>query len=295
MATSGARSEPPLVVIVGPTASGKSALAIELAKQFNGEIICADSRTVYKGMDIGTAKPSREERAQVPHWGLDLVEPDQRFTAADFQRYAQQAMTDIRSRGHVPFVVGGTGLYVDGLLFDYEFGEDHDPERRHQLEMLAVEELQEYCYKHNIQLPRNDQNHRQLVRAIEQESINEKRKSVPIQNTIVVGIATNREILRARIAVRIEQMLTHGVVEEAIKLGKKYGWEAPAMTSNIYPLIKLHLEDQLTQAEIVDKNTTVDWQLAKRQMTWFRRNPYINWGRPEQIHDYVTAVLEQKV
>ena len=100
----------PLVVIVGPTASGKTALAIKLAEQCGGEIICADSRTVYKEMDVGTAKPTAAEQHQVPHWGLDLVRPDQRFTAADFKLYAEQKIKEIRERGHIPFVVGGTGL-----------------------------------------------------------------------------------------------------------------------------------------------------------------------------------------
>jgi tRNA dimethylallyltransferase len=114
----------PLIVIVGPTASGKTSLAIDIAKQFGGEIICADSRTVYIGMDIGTAKPSRAEQAMVPHWALDLVEPGQRFTAADFKEYANKKIAEIRSRGNIPMIVGGTGLYVDGVIFDYKFGDD---------------------------------------------------------------------------------------------------------------------------------------------------------------------------
>ena len=131
----------PLVVVVGPTASGKSALAIELAEQFNGEIICADSRTVYKYMDIGTTKPSLEDRARVPHFGLDLVEPGERFTAADFQEYANEKITEIRQRGHIPFLVGGTGLYVDGVVFDYEFL-PADEALRAKLEKLTLRAAQ---------------------------------------------------------------------------------------------------------------------------------------------------------
>lgn len=295
MATSGARSEPPLVVIVGPTASGKTALAIKLAKQYSGEIICADSRTIYKDMDIGTAKPSPEERAEVPHWGLDLVDPGERSTAADFQQYASQKIAEIRSRGHVPCIVGGTGLYIDGVLFGYQFGDGFDPERRAELEKLDTGQLQEYCNTHNISLPENHQNRRHLIRAIEQKSINEKRQYQPLKNTIVVGIATNRETLRSRIAGRIEQMLANGVVDEAIKLGKKYGWDNEAMTGNIYPLVHLYLKGQLTQTELVDKNTTTDWQLAKRQMTWFRRNPHIYWGDSEHIRRYVASILEHEM
>ena len=111
----------PLVVITGPTASGKTGLALELAKKYDGEIICADSRTIYRGMDIGTAKPTTIERATVPHHGLDLVEPGERFTAHDFQRIANEAIGDIRKRGHVPFLVGGTGLYIDAVVREYQW------------------------------------------------------------------------------------------------------------------------------------------------------------------------------
>lgn len=111
------RPKPKLLVIVGPTASGKSELALKIAKRFNGEIIAADSRTVYKGLDIGTAKPSKEDQQAVPHWGLDLVEPGENFTAADFKRYAKDKIAEIKDRNHLPIAVGGTGLYTDSLVF----------------------------------------------------------------------------------------------------------------------------------------------------------------------------------
>ena len=117
----------PLVVIVGPTASGKTGLAIELAEKYNGEIICADSRTIYRGMDIGTAKPTLKERQGVVHWGLDLVEPGEAFSAADFKAYADDKIANIRSREKVPFLVGGTGLYIDAVIFNYQFGTTADP------------------------------------------------------------------------------------------------------------------------------------------------------------------------
>ena len=295
MATRMERPEPPLVVIVGPTASGKTALAIRLAKRYDGEVICADSRTVYRDMDIGTAKPTPEEQADVPHWGLDMVDPGQRFTAADFKQYALRKVAEIKARGRIPFIVGGAGLYIDGVLFDYEFGEGYDPTRRSQLEALTIEKLYDYCHDNNITLPGNDRNKRYIIRAIEQESINKKRKTTPIEDTIVVGIATARNELRTRMQHRSEQMLANGVVDEAIILGKKYGWKNEAMTGNVYPLVKSYLEGQITYDDIKDKNTTLDWQLAKRQMTWFRRNPYIYWGDGEQIYRYVASVLEHKV
>lgn len=243
MAASGARSEPPLVVIVGPTASGKTALAIELAEMYGGEIICADSRTVYQGMDIGTAKPTSEEQARVPHWGLDLVQPDEHFTVADFQAYAYAKIAEIRERGHIPLLVGGTGLYVDSVLFNFSFG------------------------KQGIW------------------------RQAPIPNVIMAGIATGKQLLRARIAARAEQLFSNGVVEEAIILGKKYGWDTPALTGNIYPLAHRYVEGELTESKIIEKFTTLDWRLAKRQMTWLRPNPHIEWCVREEVATYVARRL----
>lgn len=281
----------PLIVIVGPTASGKTGLAIELAAFFGGEIICADSRTVYKEMDIGTAKPTNEERERVPHWGLDLVLPGERFTAADFKRYAEEKIEEIRSRGKIPFLVGGTGLYVDGVLFDYEFGQEQDAIRRRELESQSLEALHKYCIENNIKLPENTKNKRYVIRTIEQGEVNAKRSARPISASIIVGIATDRDELRTRIEDRSEQIFQNGVVDEAIKLGKKYGWESEAMTGNIYPLIKQHLDGQLTLDELKYKFTTSDWKLAKRQLTWLKRNAYIKWLSLEEARSYLSARL----
>jgi tRNA dimethylallyltransferase len=283
--------ELPLIVIVGPTASGKTSLAIDLAEQFDGEIICADSRTVYKDMDIGTAKPTKEEQARVRHWGLDLVEPGVRYTAADFKTYAEQKISEIRSRGHVPFLVGGTGLYIDAVIFDYQFGSIADANLRAQLEQLTVEQLQQYCYKNNIVLPENDRNKRYLIRAIERKGISAKSKRVPISNSIIVGIATDKGILRTRIKHRVEQLFEDGVVEEAIKLGKKYGWNSEAMTGNVYPIAHAYLKNDLTFEDAVDKNATLDWRLAKRQLTWLRRNTHIRWLSLTEAKSYLNSVL----
>lgn len=283
--------ERPLIVIVGPTASGKTSLAIDLAEQFDGEIICADSRTVYKGMDIGTAKPTKEEQSRVPHWGLDLVEPGTRYTAADFKRYAEQKISEIRSRGRTPFLVGGTGLYIDAVIFDYQFGLPADTDLRAQLEQLSIEQLQQYCSKNNIELPENDKNKRYLIRAIERKGISAKSKSAPISNSIIVGIATERDVLRTRIKHRVEQLFEYGVVEEAIKLGKKYGWNNEAMTGNVYQIAHAYLENELTLDEAVDKNATLDWRLAKRQLTWLKRNAYIRWFSLTEAKSYLGSVL----
>ena len=285
------KTDAPLVVIVGPTASGKSGLAMELATMFDGEIICADSRTVYKYMNIGTAKPSLEDQTTVPHWGLDLVEPGEVFTAADFKKYALLKTQQVRKRGHVPFMVGGTGLYVDGVIFDYEFGQPR-PELRKQLEDLSLKELKLYCANNNVTLPENENNRRYVIRAIEQESVNSKRLRSPIDNVILVGITTERTELRHRISTRAEQLFENGMLEEAIKLGETYGWDSEAMTGNIYKLVKQYLDGELTLDELKQKNITADWRLAKRQITYLKRNPFIHWLTIDEAREYITSVLK---
>ena len=291
MEAGGVKSELPLIVIQGPTASGKTKLAIELATAFNGEIICADSRTIYRYMDIGTAKPTLTERSLVPHWGLDLIDPGEVFSAADFQKYAMAKIQEIRGRGHVPFLVGGTGLYVDAVVFDYTFTPRANPEQRQLLEKYSVSELQEYCIKNSIKLPENKNNKRYLVRCIEQKNDPNPVKSAPLSTSIIVGIATDRDILRQRIAERTEHIFECNVVEEAIKLGKIYGWGNEAMTGNIYRLVKSYLDGAATLAEIKEKNTTADWRLAKRQLTWMRRNSFITWMSLHDANQSLSNVL----
>lgn len=285
----------PLVVIVGPTASGKTSLAIKLAKKFDGEIICADSRSIYRGMDIGTAKPSRDDRAKVVHWGLDLVEPDQRFTVADFKDYATDRIADIRSRRKVPFLVGGTGLYIDSVIFDYQLADDkYDKNLRAKLEELDLSALMSYCNKNNIDMPSDEVNKRRIIRNIEKNGINSKRANAIIDNTIVVGIATNRNTLRTNIMFRAEQIINSGVVEESTALGDKYGWDSEAMTGIIYRLVKSYLDHDIEVEALVEKFAQVDWQLAKRQMTWFRKNPYIVWGTVKDSEHYLSDRLANK-
>lgn len=281
----------PLIVIVGPTASGKSGIAVELAEQYAGEIICADSRTIYKGMDIGTAKPSKEDQARVPHWGLDLVSPGEPFSAADFKAYATNKIKEIRARGHVPFLVGGTGLYVDSVVFDYKFGPPVDPEKRAKLELMSLEELYNYCIQNNISLPENDQNKRYVIRAIEQNGISGKRLNAPIGNCIIVGITTEREQLRSRIQKRSEQLFDDGVVEEARLLADTYGWQNEAMTGNIYRLSHAYLDGDIAKEELKSRNEIADWKLAKRQLTWLRRNPFIVWLQLNEVKNYIANRL----
>lgn len=284
-------AEKPLVIIAGPTASGKTTLAIKLAKKYNGEIICADSRSVYKGMDIGTAKVGAVEMDGVPHWGIDLVEPGEYFTAFNFKLYANNKIMDIRSRGKVPFLVGGTGLYIDSIIFDYQFGKEVDVDRRTTLEKMTIIDLQQYCAENNIDLPENKLNKRYLIRAIEKNGAKVTRKNEPLPNTIIVGLTTDKDKLRTGINKRIEQMLENGVVQEAKLLGEKYGWDNEALKSNAYKIAKLYLDGSINFDEIKLKNSILDWHLAKRQITWLKRNKFIKWFNIDQAEKYISSCL----
>lgn len=285
----------PLVVIVGPTASGKSAVAIEIAKRIHGEIICADSRTVYREASVGTAKPTLIEQQGIPHYGLDLVDPGGVYSAADFKSYANTKIREIRQAGAVPILVGGTGLYIDAVIFDYQFGAIGDIGKRRLLEERSLDELVDYCIINNINLPENSKNKRYVMRAIEQGGINQKRSLEPIPNTIIVGIATDAHELRARIAQRCEQMFENGIVEEATKLGKIYGWNAPVLTGNIYRLVHKYIEGSASLEETKRDVVTLDCRLAKRQRTWFRRNTHIVWLQRDQVVHYLECELAKPV
>jgi tRNA dimethylallyltransferase len=280
----------PLVVIVGPTASGKTNLAIDIAKICDGEIICADSRTIYKDMDIGTAKPTIKDRSLVQHWGINLADPGDYFSVADFKKYALKKIEEIRSRGHIPFLVGGTGLYIDSVIFNYNFGRRADITERDKLNKMTLTELYDYCNKNNITIPENDKNKRYIIRAIEKDGDKVSKLSCPVDNTIIVGILTNRDTLRTRISDRIEQLFDDGVVNEARVLGKKYGWDNEAMKGNIYPLVHSYLLGDISWKELRLKSSTLDWRLAKRQLTWLKRNQFIKWF---VIDDAKSCILNQ--
>ncbi len=282
-----------LLVIVGPTASGKSALAMQVAQRHNGEIICADSRTVYKGMDIGTAKPSEADRERVPHYLLDLVRPDEKFSAADFRLRAEHAIDYINGKGKLPIMVGGTGLYVDSVIFDYQFGSPSDLARRIELEAKSVEELQEICRLNDIEIPINSKNKRHLIRAIELGGLPHRNGQLR-HNTLVVGIATEKEKLRERIEQRAHAMLKEGIVDEVKSLSERYGWGSEAMTGNIYRIFKDVVAGDKTETQAIEEFVRSDMSLVKRQLTWFKRNPAIHWGSSEQlmglIDDFVKGI-----
>lgn len=246
----------PLIVIVGPTASGKTSLGVKLAKQFNGEVICADSRTVYKGLDVGTAKPTTHEQAGIVHHMLDVVSPNEQFTAADFKTSANQLINDIASKHKVPFMVGGSGLYIDSVLFDYKFS------------------------------PANALKDKTNPRHLDQ-SVPKQRGSLR-NNTLVIGITKDNAALKQAIQERIEVMLQNGLVDEVKSVMEKYP-TSKALHAPGYKAVTSYVNGALTLDEAKQEFVRNDYQLAKRQKTWFKRNKSIQW-----VHEQSEAIASVK-
>jgi tRNA dimethylallyltransferase len=264
-----------LLAIVGPTASGKTALSINVAKKHHGEIIAADSRTVYKFMDIGTAKPSLTEQDGMPHWGLDLVGPNQKTTVADYKKYADSKIKEINQRNHLPILVGGSGLYIDTVLYNFSFAPANEVLRQ-KLEKLSIAELQQKITSQKLKMPENLQNKRYLIRALERGNVPLIKKELPLR-VVIIGINPGKEILRARIEQRALKMIKDGVVEEIKLVADKYGWQNEAMTAGIYKVFRPFLEGKINQETAIKNLIISDIQLVKKQMTWFKRNPDIRW------------------
>lgn len=285
------RQDPPLIVITGPTASGKSDLAMKLAKCWGGEIICADSRTIYKGLDIGTAKPSRLDRSQVRHWLVDVAYPDERFTVQDFQQQALDAIQDIKKRGKIPFLVGGTGLYIDSVILEYQFGSDIDPEERAWLETLSIESLILLLKKHHLSLPNNSKNKRHLIRCYEKRNDTTSRKTTIDANTHVVAITVKKDVLMSRIKARTDRMFDDNIVQETQQLFETYPSQSEAHTGNIYPIVWSWLNGIFTKSEAVERCIVSDRQLAKRQITWLKRHDFVQWYSVDEAEQYFDHIL----
>lgn len=298
-------SAAPVICIVGPTASGKSELAQRLAVALDGEIVSADSMQIYRGMDIGTGKVPPSER-RVPHFGLDLVDPGTPYSAALFQPYARACFADIRSRGHVPFLVGGTGLYVRAAVDDYRFpeGEQVDNPVREHYTRIAEEQGSDALWR---LLEQRDpasadvihpHNVRRVVRAFE---LLEEGKSyaaqkealqhiAPYEQALFIGLAVDADLLRARINRRVDAMVEEGLVDEVTTLlqeGFREGLTAGKAIG--YKEIVAALDGQCTLVEAIDAIKLATRRYAKRQRTWFRKDTRIRWIDANGDEDTMTA------
>lgn len=281
---------PKIVVIVGPTASGKSALAVRLAKKVGGEIVSADSRLLYKGMDIGTAKPTPRQMAAAPHHLIDIVPPSKTLTLADYKRRAIRAIRGILKRGRVPIVVGGTGLYVRAIVENLEIPEvPPDPKYRAFLERKGKDWILKRLKKLDPDYaarigpnPRYATRALEVIRATGKPFGAQQGKGQPLFDALIVGVRPEKKILDARISRRVDLMIKAGLVAEAKRLSRRYPWTLPSMSGIGYAELKPYFEGRISLEKAIEDIKTDTRRYAKRQMTWWRRINKVEWReRPE--------------
>ena len=286
-------SKPKVIVIGGPTAVGKTKLSIELAKKINGEIISADSMQIYKDMDIGTAKVTKEEMQGINHYLLDFVNPDERYSVADFRVDAMKKIQEILSKGKVPIVIGGTGLYIDTLIYNIKYPEiETDLKYREKLEEEINENGLEVLYNKALEIDeeatkkisKNDQ--KRIMRILEiyhQTGKNktmleiESRKEEPPYEYITFALQMDREKLYERINKRVDIMIKQGLIEEVKNILNKYEEFPTAMQGLGYKEVVQYLNGEFTKEEMIDKIKMETRRYAKRQLTWFRKNKETKW------------------
>ena len=279
-----------VIAVVGPTASGKTAHAVNLAQKIGGEIISADSRLVYKGFDIGTAKPTLDERMGIPHYMIDIVEPEIEYSAGAYIKEADKIISKILSRGKVPIVAGGTGLYINMLLMDYNMP-DAAPDKDLREKLKSHENPYQILYEldsnYAQKIDKNDR--KKIIRAIEiikatgksvEQNITESKK----YDVEWIGLNFPRNELYDRINLRVDKMIKDGLVEETKYLLKKHGRINNILYTIGYQEITGYLDGVLTLNEATDKLKQNTRRYAKRQLTWFRKNPKIKWNfYPEKL------------
>ena len=286
--------KPKVIVIVGPTASGKTALSIELAKKIDGEIVSCDSMQIYKDMDIGSAKPSLEEMQDIKHYMIDIASPEERFSVAEYKKQAEYAIEEILSEGKMPIVVGGTGLYADSLIYGIEYPKiEFDENYREELEKQAeteeglkdlydkAKEIDEQAIE---KISKNDK--KRIIRILEiyhqtgktkTELEVESRKNEVKYDFKVFAINMDRQILYDRINKRVDLMIENGLIQEVENLLKKYNEFPTAMQGLGYKEVVEYLNSELTKEEMIDKIKQETRRYAKRQLTWFRKNKETIW------------------
>ncbi len=290
----------PLVILTGPTSVGKTALSIALAKAVNGEIISADSMQVYKGMDIGTAKITREEMEGVPHYLIDEFEPDEEFHVVKFQKLAKQYMQKIYEKNKIPILVGGTGFYIQAVLYDIDFTENEaDTVYRRELEQLLEEKGSEYLYEMlktidpESALTIHANNSKRVIRALEfakltggkisEHNKEQKAKTSPY-NFCYFVLNKNRSVLYDTINKRVDQMLQNGLLEEVKKLADDgYSGDLVSMQGLGYKEMLAYLFGESTLPEAVEILKRDTRHFAKRQLTWFKREKDVIWVDKDQF------------
>jgi tRNA dimethylallyltransferase len=295
---------PKIIVVAGPTASGKTDLAILMAKKFGGEVICADSRTVYRYMNIGTAKPIRKGQKPkkdrdgysyytvkgIRHYALDIVSPDQNYSVADFKELAVKIAGSMIKRNKIPMLVGGTGLYIKAVVDNLDFPENaSSPKIRKQLEKEIQKYGLEKLYKKLLKLDPaaekfiDPKNPRRIIRALEvmlttgQKFSDQRKKGKKMFDALQIGIKVNKEVLKERIGRRIEKMARAGFVDEVKSLKKKYGCSTPAMSGIGYKQFCLYLDKKISFEQAKENFKLGDRHYSKRQMTWFKKDKRIKW------------------
>ncbi|MHB8171104.1 MAG: tRNA (adenosine(37)-N6)-dimethylallyltransferase MiaA [Thermincolia bacterium] len=301
----------PLIIIVGPTAVGKTAVSIEVAKIINGEIISGDSMQVYKNMDIGTAKPTMEERQGIPHHMIDILEPDEDYSVAAFQRMTEHLIPEIVGRGLLPILAGGTGLYVRSVTDHYNFTEfSVDHEYRNQLEQQAKEKGNQYLLDRLAQLdpPTAARLHvndlRRIIRALEVyqftgQSISSYQDAhqnpEPKYNLAMFGLTMDRQELYSRIDLRVDLMVEQGLVDEVGELlNRGYSPDLTGMQGLGYKEIIAYLQGQYDLDEAIRLIKRDTRHFAKRQLTWFKREQRIHWLKLEKEQNIAEIANEIK-
>ncbi len=281
--------KPKILVILGPTAIGKSDLAVSIAKQFNGEVISADSRQVYTGLDIATGKITKREMKGVPHHCLDVISPKKSFSVADFNSKATEAIQSILGRGKVPIICGGTGFYIDSLVDGIILPEvKTNPELRKKLDVLSTEKLLVLLRKLDTKrLKEIDRNNRvRIIRSIEiAKTLGKvpKIKKKSLYSPLIIGLDTTDEILRDRVYKRIIKRIKVGMIAEARNLHKSgLSWKRMRQLGLEYGLLADLLQNKLTKEQFIERLNFDIWHYVKRQRTWFKKDNRVVWFSPDE-------------